>query len=185
MCGASKEQPYSSGETHLVSHDKHPRLPFPIMSLFGDLMCPLSAQVMRLTRPSLIRNNSIDCEASDVALAASTVVALLLFAMHFRGKTLPPCEHMSSCVVACVQTGHLSSDGVFLAYASMQGQESDNCVSVSGTASLPQSFGSIFLGETFTSYVIAHNGSKEAVQNVQVKVCVQYDMQNLHGVARY
>ena len=52
----------------------------------------------------------------------------------------------------------------------LQGQEAANDVSVSRVASLPQSFGSIFLGETFTSYVIAHNGSKEAVQNVQVKV---------------
>lgn len=46
-------------------------------------------------------------------------------------------------------------------------------VGVSDIVTLPQSFGSIFLGETFTSYVIAHNESKEKVTNIVVKAELQ------------
>lgn len=46
-------------------------------------------------------------------------------------------------------------------------------VAVSDVVTLPQSFGSIFLGETFTSYVIAHNESREKVTNIVVKAELQ------------
>lgn len=35
---------------------------------------------------------------------------------------------------------------------------------------LPQSFGNIYLGETFSSYICVHNCTPYAVQNVVVKV---------------
>jgi hypothetical protein len=50
---------------------------------------------------------------------------------------------------------------------------SNSKVAVSDLVTLPQSFGSIFLGETFTSYVIAHNESGEKVTNVVVKAELQ------------
>lgn len=40
---------------------------------------------------------------------------------------------------------------------------------------LPQSFGNIYLGETFSSYICVHNCTPYAVQNVVVKADLQSD----------
>ncbi|XP_046389018.1 trafficking protein particle complex subunit 13 isoform X1 [Ischnura elegans] len=44
---------------------------------------------------------------------------------------------------------------------------------------LPQSFGSIYLGETFSSYLCVHNGSTQVVNDVTVKADLQTSSQNI------
>lgn len=44
------------------------------------------------------------------------------------------------------------------------------CFSTSKVLSLPQSFGMIFLGETFSGFVTVHNDSQETVRDVNLKV---------------
>lgn len=42
---------------------------------------------------------------------------------------------------------------------------------------LPQSFGNIYLGEIFSSYLCVHNGSNQTVKNVNVKADLQTSTQ--------
>lgn len=44
---------------------------------------------------------------------------------------------------------------------------------------LPQSFGSIYLGEIFSSYLCVHNGSQQVVSNVSVKADLQTSTQSI------
>lgn len=50
---------------------------------------------------------------------------------------------------------------------------------LSGVLSLPQTFGNIFLGETFTCYVCVHNDSDEMTTGVQVQADLQTSAQRL------
>ncbi|XP_018100654.1 trafficking protein particle complex subunit 13 isoform X3 [Xenopus laevis] len=45
---------------------------------------------------------------------------------------------------------------------------------------LPQNFGNIFLGETFSSYISVHNDSNQVVKDVQVKADLQTSSQRLN-----
>ncbi|XP_033117078.1 trafficking protein particle complex subunit 13-like isoform X2 [Anneissia japonica] len=51
--------------------------------------------------------------------------------------------------------------------------------SVSEMLTLPQNFGSIYLGETFSSYVNVHNDSQSTVSDIQVKTDLQTASQRL------
>ncbi|XP_062510121.1 trafficking protein particle complex subunit 13-like [Corticium candelabrum] len=50
---------------------------------------------------------------------------------------------------------------------------------LSGVLSLPQTFGNIFLGETFTCYICIHNDSEEITTDVQVQTDLQTSAQRL------
>lgn len=56
----------------------------------------------------------------------------------------------------------------------LQGMES---LAVGQFMVLPQSFGNIYLGEIFSSYLCVHNGSNQAVKNVSVKLDLQTSTQ--------
>uniref|UniRef100_A0A8C5LXL3 Trafficking protein particle complex subunit 13 n=1 Tax=Leptobrachium leishanense TaxID=445787 RepID=A0A8C5LXL3_9ANUR len=45
---------------------------------------------------------------------------------------------------------------------------------------LPQNFGNIFLGETFSSYISVHNDSNQVVKDIQVKADLQTSSQRLN-----
>ncbi|XP_034942331.1 trafficking protein particle complex subunit 13 [Chelonus insularis] len=58
----------------------------------------------------------------------------------------------------------------------LQGME---CLAVGQFMVLPQSFGNIYLGEIFSSYLCVHNGSNQLVTNIHVKADLQTSTQTI------
>ncbi|KAI8824058.1 uncharacterized protein EV422DRAFT_493224 [Fimicolochytrium jonesii] len=108
----------------------------------------LSLKVMRLSRPAFVQTNPIPFDDSDPSLPGHPGLADLL--------------HLDSPVAQTPTRSQQAPDSVNL-----------RDFGLSDLLALPPSFGNIYLGETFSSYLCINNESQAATQDVGIKAELQ------------
>ncbi|XP_031847056.1 trafficking protein particle complex subunit 13 isoform X2 [Nomia melanderi] len=106
-------------------------------------------------------------------------------------ETKPKSEHLLALKVMRLTRPTLASpvvvtcDSTDLPGNTLNNELKNDCTALQGMETLtvgqfmvlPQSFGNIYLGEIFSSYLCVHNGSKQLVKNVTVKANLQTNTQ--------
>lgn len=130
----------------------------------------LAFRVMRLCRPSLHVEIPLRFHPCD-----------LLFGEDLFDDSVAA-DHLPRLLSGCesVTAGDSVSDPSDLSYRSrfLLDQSSDS-LGVPGLLVLPQSFGAIYLGETFCSYISINNSSNVEVRDVVIKAEIQTEKQRI------
>ncbi|KAL8130438.1 hypothetical protein V2J09_019593 [Rumex salicifolius] len=124
----------------------------------------LAFRVMRLCRPSLHIDTPLRFDAADLLVGED------IFDDPVASSELP-------LLLKSVSASTDSSDLSFRSRVLLH--HSEDASGLSGFLLLPQSFGAIYLGETFRSYVSVNNSSNFEVRDVVIKAEIQTERQKL------
>ncbi|CAH9112056.1 unnamed protein product [Cuscuta europaea] len=140
------------------------------MSSHAQTPHSLAFRVMRLCRPSLHVEIPLCFDPCDLLFGED------LFDDSIASDNLP--RLLSGC--ESVTSGDNAADPSDLSYRSrFLLEQSSDSLGLSGLLVLPQSFGAIYLGETFCSYISINNSSNFEARDVVIKAEIQTERQRI------
>ncbi|GAB4831212.1 hypothetical protein Ancab_005222 [Ancistrocladus abbreviatus] len=125
----------------------------------------LAFRVMRLCRPSLhVESQSLRFDPADLLVGED------IFDDPIAAAELPRLFHDQS---------HVSADSDLTYRSRFLLHDPAEAIGLPGLLVLPQSFGAIYLGETFCSYVSINNSSNFEVRDIVIKAEIQTERQRV------
>ncbi|OIS99242.1 PREDICTED: trafficking protein particle complex subunit 13 isoform X1 [Nicotiana attenuata] len=134
----------------------------------------LAFRVMRLCRPSLHVETPLRFDPTDLLFGED------LFDDPVAAEHLPRLLADTVSSAAATTAGNTSADPSDLSYRNrFLLQHPSDSLGLPGLLLLPQSFGAIYLGETFCSYISINNSSNFEVRDVTIKAEIQTERQRI------